>query len=84
MMKGCRSEGESIMDEKLLEMANELYETLMLEADCSLSGMDCAIIADLLINKGYRKIPEGAIILTKEEIAALNKYQSTRGDQIEK
>lgn len=38
-----------------MEMANEIYETLMLEAECPLSGMDCAIIADLLVNKGYRK-----------------------------
>jgi hypothetical protein len=37
------------------EMANEIYETLMLEAECPLSGMDCAIIASLLISKGYRK-----------------------------
>ena len=32
----------------------------------------------------FRKIPEGAIILTREEIAALNEYQQTRGDSIEK
>ena len=41
-------------------------------------------IAEAFYEAGYRKIPEGAIILTKEEIAALNEYQKTRGDSIEK
>jgi hypothetical protein len=37
------------------------------------------------INKErFVEIPEGAIVLSKKEIAALNEYQETRGDQIEK
>ena len=47
-------------DKQIEEMANEIYETLMLEAECPLSGMDCAIIADLLVGKGYRKASEVA------------------------
>ena len=42
------------------EMANEIYKTLMLEADCSLSGTDCECIANLLIAKGYRKTSDAA------------------------
>ena len=43
------------------EMTTEVYETLMLEAECPLSGMDCAIIADLLVRrKGYHKASEVA------------------------
>lgn len=42
------------------------------------------VIGSDIYEKGFRKIPEGAIILTKEEIAALNEYQKTRGDSIEK
>ena len=34
---------------------NELAWLIFQEADCSLSGEDCGIIADLLIDKGYRK-----------------------------
>ena len=45
---------------KIEEIANEIYETLMLEAECPLSGMDCAIIADLLVSKDYRKASEVA------------------------
>lgn len=32
-------------------------------------------LADFLIANGVTVLPEGAIILTKEEIAALNEYQ---------
>ncbi len=45
-------------EKQIEEMADEIYETLMLEAECPLSGMDCAIIADLLVGKGYRKISD--------------------------
>lgn len=44
-------------------------------------------IAEAFYEAGYRKIPEGAIILTKEEIAALNEYQKkhcTGGESLEK
>jgi len=42
-------------NERAEVMANEIYETLMLEADVPLSGMDCSIIADLLVGKGWVK-----------------------------
>lgn len=48
-------------NKQIEEMSNEIYETLMLEAECPLSGMDCAIIADLLIkDKSYRKASDVA------------------------
>lgn len=47
-------------EKQIEEMTNKIYETLMLEAECPLSGMDCAIIADLLVNKGYRKATDVA------------------------
>ena len=47
-------------EKQIEEMANEIYETLMLEAECPLSGMDRAIIADLLVGKGYRKASDVA------------------------
>ena len=59
-------------------MANEIYETLMLEAECPLSGMDCAIIAALLVSKGYRKASEVAreIIAIIERLIISNEYKS--------
>lgn len=36
-------------------------------------------LADFLIENDVTILPEGAIILTKEEIAALNEYQSKHG-----
>ena len=58
-------------------------ETDIKEIACDMGCMisctesrDCAkIFAENLYNAGYRKIPEGAIILTREEIAALNECQ---------
>jgi hypothetical protein len=32
-------------------------------------------LSEHLYKVGYRRIPDGAVILTKEEIAALNEYQ---------
>ena len=32
-------------------------------------------VASALYNAGYRKVPEGAMILTRSELDALNKYQ---------
>ena len=43
-------------------------------------------IADYLIENGVTILPEGAIILTKEEIARLNEYQKRHfagGEQLE-
>ena len=47
--------------------------------------MNCSAgkAAKRIYNANFRKIPEGAVILTREEIAALNEYQQTRGDSIE-
>lgn len=44
--------------------------------------MDCPQmfeVAEYLIDNGVTVLPEGAIILTKEEIAALNEYQRKHG-----
>lgn len=49
------------MNKQIEEMAYEIYETLMFEAEYPLSGMDCANIADLLVKrKGYRKASDVA------------------------
>ena len=53
--------------------------------ECDLVCTRGDLIKDLY-NAGYRKIPEGTIILTKEEIAALNEYQKkhcTGGEPVE-
>lgn len=44
----------------------------------ALSILEATGVAEILTVEGYRKIPEGAIILTREEIAALNRYQKER------
>lgn len=71
MMAPCRSDGGGDMDEreKLIEIlqakpyGHSTYEEF----------------ADYLLANGVTVIPEGAVILTKEEIAALNEYQSKHG-----
>lgn len=65
-------------EKQIEEMSNEIYETLMLEAECPLSGMDCAIIADLLVSKGYRKASEVANEML-EELANI-RMQYASGD----
>lgn len=45
-------------EQQIEESWKGIYKTLMLEADCSLSGEDCSTIADLLIANGYRKADE--------------------------
>lgn len=32
---------------------------------------DCVYVAEILYNAGYRKIPEGAVVLTKAELAQI-------------
>lgn len=54
--KAIKEAETELRNKRIEEMADEIYETLMLEAECPLSGMDCAIIANLLVSKGYRKI----------------------------
>ena len=44
-------------------------------------------VAEYLYNAGYRKVPEGAIVLTRTELDALNAYQKKLdggGDALEK
>jgi hypothetical protein len=66
-------------EKQIEEMADEVYETLMLEAECPLSGMDCAIIADLLVNKkGYRKATEVAREIFEEIGELVNEYLDGR------
>ena len=59
--------------ENQIEIANEIYKTLFWEADCSLSDIDCTIIADLLVSKGYGLSTEVAeelinVVLSKIQI----------------
>lgn len=54
--------------------------TALLDAAAEL--MDCPQmdeVADFLIKNRVTVLPKGAVILTKEEIAALNKYQKMLG-----
>ncbi len=57
--------------------------TELLENSPQLDVMDRDVdyedAADYLIANGVTILPEGAIILTKEEIAALNKYHKMHG-----
>lgn len=56
------------MKDKIIELLEEAAEKM----DCP--QMD--EVADYLISKGVTILPEGAIILTRAEIDALNKYES--------
>lgn len=50
--------------------------------EAAASFMDCPDVdevADFLIKNGVTVLPEGAIILTREEINALNKYRKKHG-----
>ena len=68
-------------EKQIEEMANEIYETLMLEAECPLSGMDCAIIADLLVAKGYRKASDVAREIFEEILDIVrSKYEAVTTD----
>ena len=44
-----------------------------------LDSPDMDEVADFLIKNNVTVLPKGAVILTKEEIAALNKYQKMLG-----
>ena len=57
--------------------------------EAAASFMDCPDVdevADFLIKNGVTILPDGAIILTKEEIAAIKEYGKKRrgGDVLEK
>ena len=69
-------------EKQIEEMSNEIYETLMLEAECPLSGMDCAIIADLLIGKGYRKTSDIALEVITEFVEVLKEDKRIALDSI--
>lgn len=61
-----------MMKEKQIEEMAEIigdnteFDTMWDEIEAS---------AEALYNAGYRKVPEGAIVLTRSELDALNKYQ---------
>ena len=64
-------------------LITDIIEAKMTEPD---TGSCIGWLAEHLLKVGWRKIPEGAIILTKEEIAALNEYQKkhcTGGEPLE-
>jgi hypothetical protein len=79
------------MNEKIKEMIEEMAKDLC--ANCRKDGYSCSLYssdddwvcvqererAEHLINAGYRKIPEGAVVLTKEEyekLQALKGYEA--------
>lgn len=65
------------IDKQIEEMTNDLCDIDckgMKCNDCDSYGCEYRMQAEALYNAGYRKIPEGAIILTRAEIDALNEY----------
>ena len=56
------------MREKLIELISQVQY---------MGGLEVKV-ADYLISKGVTILPEGAIILTRAEIDALNKYEEMR------
>ena len=81
MATACRSKGGEIMTVK--EKLTKLLEDATKIMDCP----QMFEVADYLIKNNVTILPEGAIILTREEIAALNAYQEKLnggGDALEK
>lgn len=73
-MKACHSNGGDIMTIKA-------KLTALLEAATVL--MDCPQmdeVAEFLLKNNVIVLPEGAIVLTREEIYALNEYQKKHGN----
>lgn len=77
-------------EEKQNPIAEMAKTVCHLDRTCDecMTSFECKAMmyAKRFYNAGYRKIPEGAIILTKEEIAALNEYQKkhcTGGEPVE-
>ena len=58
------------MREKLIKLLKHEFGTKVAE-----------ITADYLISDGVTILPEGAIILTRAEIEALNKYEEARKNE---
>lgn len=84
MATACRSKGGDIMTVK--EKLTKLLEDSP-QLDVVGGYLDYEDAAEYLISNGVTVLPEGAIILTKEERAALNEYQKkldAGGDPFEK
>ena len=62
---------KAMIEEMKKDMCEE-YGTDLCHNECH---CDCAndFIAEMLYEKGYRKIPEGAVVLTREEFENINK-----------
>lgn len=72
------------MREKLIEIISdaEVLLRFRLAIGRSLSPVENAtILADHLIERGVTILPEGAIVLTRAEIDALNKYEEARKNE---
>ena len=59
------------MKEQIEEMVNAITEN----TGDTMDFADKYVCAHSIYNAGYRKVPEGAMILTRAELDALNKYQ---------
>lgn len=72
------------MREKLIEIISDIVvQNRFKLAICkSLSPVEeASVIAEHLIARGVTILPEGAIILTRAEIEALNKYEEARKNE---
>lgn len=70
---------------RLVELLKEFRTPICKGLNFKLPGVEG--LADYLMANGLTILPEGAIILTKEEIAALNEYaekHGSGGDALEK
>ena len=72
-MKHCRPDGGDDMSEKEKQI-EEMQKVIFKKKGRNHLFISEKDACEALYKAGYRRIPEGAIILTKEEIAALNKY----------
>lgn len=70
------------MREKLIEIISDIEVCVrfweITEGEILPPEKVASIVADKLIAKGVTILPEGAIILTRAEIEALNKYEEMR------
>jgi hypothetical protein len=62
---------DKVMRDKIIELISQVQY---------MGGLEVKL-ADYLISKGVTILPEGAIILTRAEIDALNKYEEMRKNE---
>lgn len=75
------------MRENLIELIEDIAPDVVTNCDqvCPKCTTGCiGRLADYLLAHGVTILPEGAIILTRAEIDALNKYEEARKNEADK